>query len=195
MTPVVLIPGTWANSERNAAQDFWWRPGSPFCRAMQDHGLHPLSFAWDTRLDGVLGDNDEWQKAAMILYRQTKDLQPLTAIAHSHGGNVAIVAAAAGLKIRKLVTLATPVRADVPYEAARRYIGHWSHIYGGKRDWVQLAGSLFDGHFGLRRRMKLADANVKLPECGHNDVHQVDVWNRHSLWLTFYDPREGYGGA
>ena len=100
---VVLVPGTFANADRNAPQDLWWRPDSHFCRAAAEHGLLCLSFAWGTQLDGVLGENADWKRAAEILYAQTKDLQPVTIIAHSHGGNVVIYACAEfGLRVRKL---------------------------------------------------------------------------------------------
>lgn len=181
----ILVPGTFANTGRNAPRDEWWKPGSSFWIAAARHGIDCFSFAWNTALDGVIGPNTDWLKAGGRLYEQANDLQPLTILAHSHGGNVAIYAAANhGLKIRRLITLATPVRSDMPYRAARANIGHWSHIYGGVRDWVQIAGELAVGRFQvLRRRMPLADDNTELPECDHSEIHDVAAWNKHSLWL------------
>ncbi len=181
---IVLVPGTWANTGRDAPQDSWWLPSSPFAQALISLGHEPLSFTWDTALDGVIGPDTDWIKAADRLWQQCKDLEPVNLIAHSHGGQLPFFAAEEhGLKISSLVTMATPVRSEVPYGLGRHFIGRWVHIYGGKKDYTQIFGELALFRFGaLRRQMKLADANIEISECGHSDLHTVEVWNRHNLW-------------
>lgn len=185
---IVLVPGTFANTDRHASQDEWWRPGSPFYREAKQRGIECLSFAWSTELDGIIGRNDDWEKGAAGLYRQTKDLSALRIVAHSHGGNVVAYAAAKhGLRILNLVTLATPVRKDIPYAEAKKNIRKWTHVYGGWRDYVQLAGSLFDGQVRFVRQMDDADQNIKVTGAGHSDLHEVRVWNESSLWSALED--------
>ena len=185
MKTIILVPGTFANTDLKAERHEWWKPGSPFCLEAERRGIRCLSFAWSTELDGVIGKNDKWEKGASGLYRQTKDLPDLNIIAHSHGGNVAIYAAALyRLRISHLTTLATPVRYDVPYIKARPMIRHWTHVYGGWRDWMQLAGSLFDRQVALKRRMELANDNIRIAGANHADLHEVRTWNENNLWLT-----------
>lgn len=181
---VILIPGTFANTGRDAPQDDWWRPGSPFVLAAKEHGLECLSLAWSTELDGVIGPDSGWQKGAKRLYNQTWTLQPLTILAHSHGGQLPPLAAVYyGLKIRRLITMATPVRSDIPYKEARPNIEHWIHVFGGVRDYVQIIGELAVLEFHvLRRKMAYADENLCFPECDHSEVHTVEAWDRHGMW-------------
>ena len=181
---VILIPGTWANTGRDAPQDDWWKIGSPFASALAAHGFEPLSFAWNPALDGVLGPNADWMKAADKLWAQSRNLQPVNLIAHSHGGQLPFYASARhGLNVRCLVTMATPVRADVPYSSARTKIQRWIHIFGGVRDYTQILGSLAFFRFNvLRRRMKFADHNIKIPESGHDDLHTAETWSKYNLW-------------
>ena len=176
---IILIPGTWANTGRNAPQDEWWHPTSAFSKALRQKGHSICSFPWDTKLDGIVGPNSEWIKAGINLGL----ICPRNAIiiAHSHGGQVASYAAANGLKINKLITLATPVRADVPYDLAKKHINTWTHVYG-YFDWVQVSGSLMDGKFQLfPRKMKYADKNIKI-KVDHSNMHTVETWDKYNLW-------------
>lgn len=180
---VVLVPGTFANTGRGKIQDAWWVPGSDFYKAAAQHGIVCLSFAWKTSLDGVFGANTGWEEAAEELYNKVRGLQPVNLYAHSHGGNVAIYAAALyELRIHILVTMATPRRADVPYDIARPFIQDWTHIYGGERDWTQLAGEFGDGRIGWHRDMPLANKNIECPECGHSETHDAATWDKYGIW-------------
>lgn len=178
---VVLVPGTWANTSRNVPKDEWWKPGSPFCEEATRHGLRCLSFAWNTRLDGVLGKNADWMAAAEILYRQVKDLQPVTMIAHSHGGQLPLLATEHGLEIGTLVTVATPVREDVLSHLIGHRIHRWVHIYTGAGDQMQLLGEIGDGEINARRKMPGAE-NVYEPDQTHSGLMEADLWNARRWW-------------
>ena len=172
---VILVPGTWGNTPEH---DDWWKPDRAFSAVLRQRGFEPLSFAWDTQLDGVLGENDKWLEAGRRLTKQIQ--RGDCVIAHSHGGQVLAYAAAWGLG--PVVTLATPVRDDVPYSNIRSSSPNWTHVYGNYTDYMQLLGSAFDGHFhGWRRQMSFAHQNVKV-NTNHEDTHDVETWDKYDLW-------------
>lgn len=138
-------------------------------------------FIWSTRLGGVgFGDDDRlgWKAAGVNLFayvvpprcpdRQVPPIETII-ITHSHGLQVALYAAAEGLKIDTLIDVAGPVRRDMAYIArtARQNIRFWAHLVGGKRDLWQVAGALFDGHLGIVREHPLADTNTRVPGAWH----------------------------
>lgn len=172
------VPGTWGFDGNGHDDDEWWQPHSEFVKFLQSHGYHQIliegqPFVWSTNVDGF-GLHRDWQSAAKALqyFLHTVPYRHRNIIAHSHGGQVALLAAANGVKIRNLITVSTPVRGDLkPVIAkARQNIGHWTHIHSGKKDFWQLFGSLWDGQIGLFRRMKQADVNVELPALDHSDL-------------------------
>lgn len=185
--PVILVAGTHARDQG------WWRPGSPFAKELEVQGvqlLHPGDpFSWSTRLNGVQGDNDEWQAAGDALRWYARGFEAVSVVAHSHGGNVVAYAAAGGLVIDRLVTVATPVRGDLAaqYAAIRKQVQTvWIHLYSDESDWWQWMGSWFDGSWRLRRRMKLADLNFKTPKVGHSGLLDPVLWQQrgYGFWLA-----------
>lgn len=181
----ILIPGTWANS-RNAPKDEWWKDGSDFRQALTAHGANvelAEMGAWNTQLDGVVGSNTDWEHAGEDLAKRLAGQERVSLICHSHGGNVWPYAAEAGCSFDTVITMATPVRADVPYASSRPWVKRWLHVYGDIRDWVQILGEAKAfSLFALHRKMKLADKNIEIPEAGHSDLHTVAVWDHHGLW-------------
>lgn len=176
---IILVPGTWAN-ERGAPKDEWWKPGSPFWSECVNQGKTPTSFPWDTDLEGVIGLNDHWIRAGSRLCKIAAN--GCVIVAHSHGGQVAVYAAAMGLKIKTLITLATPVRPDVPYDKARVNIDRWVHCYGDYEDYVQILGELMLFRFWkLRRSMPLANYNLQFSG-DHSSLHYVTTWNKMGWW-------------
>lgn len=179
----ITIPGTWGWG----SSDKWWSPGSPFVQFMEGQGallLRPDDpFLWSTDIDGTWFDwifrhgrtFPDWEAGAAALTYYLKDVPyyDRNLIAHSHGGQVALLAACK-VDIRRLVTVSTPYRKDLAdnYAFARKHIGHWEHIHSDTSDLIQLAGSIFDGHFGFHRRMPDADLNVMLPKVGHSGILQ-----------------------
>jgi hypothetical protein len=170
------VPGTWDD-----APDAWWRPGSAFTQALTGTGHDVVALPpWALALDGALGRNAQWIEGghrlamALIAYRDAAvPIQGL--VAFSHGGAVALYAlafaASAGLHVDRLVTLGTPVRADLAAFArrARPAIGRWTHVYGGS-DWMAILGTLGDGVRRYLRAMPDAHVNRVVPGAGHRDL-------------------------
>lgn len=170
---VVLVPGTHGWRGLSTAGQ-WWQPGSPFVTMLEQAGLTVLPpFIWTTDLAGTwwTGRN-EWEAAAYACITHLEHYgqcasRPVHVIAHSHGGQVAALAASLGANIESLVTVAMPVREDMmpTYHAASHHVRHWLHIYSaGWRDRMQWLGAIFDGHFGVRRHLGIA------PVLGHTIV-------------------------
>lgn len=162
---VILVPGTWSwNPDRI---DEWYNAGSPFVRFLEDRGLVVWSkhrpFVWTGRLAGVFWQRHrrrDWEAAAanlgIYLDPNIPDVGVTVppalrqVIAHSHGGQIALLAAANGTAIRTLVTVGTPVRHDMAsvIQQALPRIGQWIHLVDRGGDWTQWLGSLFDAHCG-----------------------------------------------
>ncbi len=184
---VILVQGTWSLTYAD-----WWKPGSEFYKTLQSGGLSMLNggdpFSWSTDIDGLIGGNDDWQEAGKALrwYVQGRLglLEPVTLIAHSHGGQVVLYAAAQGLRVSRLITVATPIRWDMrkTRQLARTNICHWTHLYGGLRDWWQVLGALGDWSLGLRREMPEADRNLGFPERGHSDLLDPQLWKDNQMF-------------
>ena len=174
---VILVPGTWGNTPDH---DDWWKADRFFSAILRQRGYMPIPLEWDTALDGVIGPNDTWQAAGARLFAT---IQPGDrVIAHSHGGQVVAYGCQSRMPLASVITLATPVRDDVPYWKVRYGTDDWTHVYGNYTDYWQLMGSAFDGHFhGWRRQMPLAHKNVKV-NTNHEDTHDVETWDKYDLW-------------
>ena len=185
MTKYIAIPGTWGFKGEEAPGDVWWAEYSQFANMMSRHGLTPIGtgpFVWSTDVDGaslwsLFGRDDphnDWQAGAWALgyYLKGVPYEDRNIIAHSHGGQVALYAARHGIKIRNLVTIATPVRKDMQgvAQAAASNIGSWTHVYSDWTDYMQLLGGLFDGQIAFNRRMPFAHKNIKVPHVGHSGL-------------------------
>jgi hypothetical protein len=101
----ILVHGTWGRTRS------WWKPGGDFheyFKAQVGGDLYsaPDGFSWS-------GGYSEAARAvgATSLLRWATDhqLKPLELIAHSHGGNVAMLATQAGLDLGELFLLSCPV--------------------------------------------------------------------------------------
>jgi pimeloyl-ACP methyl ester carboxylesterase len=184
----LAISGTWAYDTELGA-DEWWNPQSAWCRYLAQHGMTYLEpdepYCWDGHIDGIRGKKVVWTAAAsQLAYRLRRvPLEDRNLVAHSHGGQVALLTAAV-LPINRLVTVATPVRKDMRDTALHAQIrGGWRHLYSvGWSDYMQLLGSLFDGAWSLERRFLVPTCqNVGIPGgVGHsrllNDPALFDWW-------------------
>lgn len=208
MIPFLAIAGTWAWNGSSKGQ--WYDPGSPFSANMRTRGFEHLHlecgdgrpFVWDTDVDGnqfwrrLIGKKPSvtgWQAAGTNLYdycvppfAPDRCVPPenLHAIGHSHGGQVILFAAADGLKINTLITVSSPIRADLTeiYRRARKNIGFWLHIHSDRSDRWQWMGEVGDGRFGIVRNHPFADQNNSYQDVGHsqilNDMRLFnDVWS------------------
>jgi pimeloyl-ACP methyl ester carboxylesterase len=184
----VLIHGTFARKAR------WWQKGSSFWnhvnllrggatgRSDLYSGGHP--FSWS-------GKNDDMARKAAArelkqwLDRNTTDGAEVTAIAHSHGGNVCLLAAKQGQRFSKLVLLGTPIRTDylVPPEGVIELfnvfsvddivqpLGGWPNKRGEGRT-VSDNGSSYN---------YLADDDGSGSPPGHSDLHATGTWTHSGL--------------
>jgi len=182
----ILLAGTWGLERERA----WWQPHSPFWDEASAHGVSLLGehgpFLWSTALDGVFGQNSDWLNAggSLLMWAHLMTPGAVNLIAHSHGGQVALYAAAQGLQVKTLVTVATPVRRDLRkiLGFARPNIATWIHVRSDWTDYMQLLGELMSGNLGLFRNMKLADRNITVPGVGHSGLLEPSLWTRETWW-------------
>jgi hypothetical protein len=112
-------------------------------------------FRWSTDLNGPLISlkfwdrrNSDWEAGAdaLFYFLDAVSYRDRNLIAHSHGGQVALIAASWGLEIRSLTTVGTPVRNDVAAGGAEALakIGFWQHIHDSRFDFIALGGQFGD---------------------------------------------------
>lgn len=204
MTPLLFVQGTHGWGRGDEPQ--WWRDGSPLIAFLEARDFVVLGkqqpFIWSTNVDGVqwwhgkARKHINWESAGCSLYAFLRnplapsDYVPLASrnlVGHSHAMQVIAYACAAGLKINRLLTLGSPVRADMReiYAAARPNIGHWLHVHSDSTDKMQWYGELFDGHFGIVRKQPFADVNLGIPAVAHsrllNDPACFPLWQCNGM--------------
>jgi hypothetical protein len=189
---VVGIAGTWA------WKSAWWQDDSPFWRYMRRHGIYPARvngrpFRWSTDLGSTWqfwkSRHSDWEAGGDALAYYLDALPPAyrVVVAHSHGGQVAAYCAAQGVTIDRLVTVATPVRADMEgtWKLARQSIRHWCHVMDSEGDKTAWWGAFGDGRFGNTREFKDTDATVKIGGIGHSgllsDPSKFPMWEYTGL--------------
>jgi hypothetical protein len=108
-----------------------------------------------------------------------------TVYAHSHGGNVALSAAASGVRINFLVLLSVPPveRSPGEWAAIRRNVGYTMSLRS-KLDYVILLDLIAGRIRGLRDLLR-AERSVGLDFPPEADVHATTPigWFSHSSWL------------
>lgn len=109
-------------------------------------------------------------------------------IAHSHGGQIVPYAlAGAGLQIRRLVTVGTPIRPDMleVWQAAAQNIGCHLHLYGtGWGSRMRVFGSAAFG-VSFTRKHPTADASMAVAG-GHSGIlHAAPYLDQTSLIFRF----------
>lgn len=184
MTGVVGVPGTWGS------KGGWWSDGSDFWQHVASLGLEPVRiegkpFEWSTELGTSLcfwrqwgigsGSVKTWQYAGKALGYYLSDLPPSerAVIAHSHGGQLAFYAAADGWLIDRLMTVGTPVRADMEavVAQARPNIRQWWHVCDMEDDRIARWGAFGDGRwFRVTRTFPQAGINFRAANIGHSGL-------------------------
>jgi hypothetical protein len=204
---VIGVQGTWSWKPGQ-----WWAPGSEFWAHLAPHGIAPAlvkerPFKWSTdagdtwnpfrRLFGTPRFSD-WEAAGESLVYFTDRMDDVVVIAHSHGGQCALFAASYGVRIRKLITIGTPVRQDMRHiiALARPYIGEWWHVTDADSDCIGWWGAFADGKVGNKREFDQADENIKIDGIKHSgllsDPKQFHWWEDAGLaaFLTNDCPRK-----
>lgn len=205
MSPI-LVAGT--NSWKDKDDADWYCPGHPFGTFLWKNGCTPdfdgtpgtklaKPFIWSTDLAGVpfLTKKRDWAAggAALAYFVMLKRQRPGSAtaiLAHSHALQIAAYAAYEhDLKIQTLITIGSPLRADMKdqYAALRANTQYWLHLHSDGSDKWQWFGEMFDGHFGIVRETPLADKNDFVPGVGHSellrDPAQFHYWTDRG-WLN-----------
>ncbi|MDE2320748.1 MAG: hypothetical protein KGL31_02360 [candidate division NC10 bacterium] len=172
--PTVIVHGTYAVNQT------WWQQGTGNFWAYINSKVPnlcggPSAFAWSG-----LNDHMERVRAARTLVTWAGN-QTLDVIAHSHGGNVCFLASRMGLKIRKLITLGTPIRTEYPPDVRHIEIIH--NVYS-THDHVQTPAGTVPNRRGEGRSLGDAanvinhraydDGHGGAP--GHTDLHEKDTW-------------------
>lgn len=190
MSTVILIEGTWGGT--------WAHPDSPFRALLHDQGFNALRFqGWTGNVGGVpnilaRGNHQDWIAGGHALgyFLDRLPYADRNLIAHSHGVAPALYAAALEqTKIRRLISVCSPVRADLQRTAtaARPLIGYWRHVASIGFDAAQWAGELLDGHLSFTRTHKWTQAHDSMfvPKIGHsrllNDPDYFARWSGDGL--------------
>ncbi len=178
-----ILHGTWAG--KSGSQSAWWEPGGNFASKVQtavsDFYAYSDYFYWSG------GNSDAARKQAAADFEKWVDLRlkpedgKLRLLCHSHGGNVALLAAQNGLEIDKLFLLGTPIRTD--YLPRMDNVSQIYCIFS-PTDHVQTGGT-----FGRRRGegRTLADTpqirNLVTASAGasHSDLHKWTVWTTNGF--------------
>ena len=107
--------------------------------------------------------------------RRFPDVTDRHGLTVSHGGAVAMMACANGLKLDSLVTLMMPIRGDLEdvYRAALPNITTYTNVYAESwwRDRFQVLGTLRDGRWRYRRTLELDGVdivNIGVKKVGHS---------------------------
>ena len=183
------VHGTWG-FDGVPTPDEWTHPLSALSQFLRTQGLAARPpFYWSGGLDGLFWPwmrtserkHLTWMTAGIALAERLRSL-PLrdrTVFAHSHGGNVALYAAAQGVYIPVLITFMMPIREDMLeiVKKARPCLSTWIHVHSDTSDRVQWMGELLDHHLGIVRGaiwkvkghvVEAADRNMQIPKVGHS---------------------------
>lgn len=196
MRPAFYIPVQGTHSWDEDPNSFqWWENLSALSQYLKSLGLchvnEMLPFQWSTALDGIFTKHEAWKGAARALqyyigeqFPKGLPMEKRNILAHSHGGQVVFYACAFGLHIRNLVTVGTPVRADMEavVRLARPNIENWLHICDSRHDLISIAGALFDGRIRIEHCFDLADRN---DDCRTLDISHSRILNdplKFGLW-------------
>ncbi len=206
------IPGTFAWNGTPTERD-WYHPQSAFNAFLHANGVEHLCptrpFVWSTDLDGIgwwqrwFGRSNtlDWLSAGLNLFdyfdpplsvllnrgAETTPFADRNLLSHSHGLQVVLCACAEGMKLRRLVSIAGPVREDMMATArkARPNIERWTHVCSDDSDRIQWLGEIGDGALGIVRKHPLADLNICIPKVGHSllldDPKQFHWWPEAGL--------------
>ena len=187
---VVPVGGTW--SQEAGAHD-WWRPASVWVANLRNAGLSLLDaaepFQWSAALAIDAGQDPLWRTSGLALkwYCQAKTMmrtEELTVVAHSHGGNVLAFALAAGLRLRRALTVGMPVRQDMAgiYAAARPNVDQWTQLYCEEVGTpFQILGCLPE--VNPAREVAEADVNLKVePPTSHHGLMWPHLWLEHDWY-------------
>lgn len=166
-TPVYLIGGTHYQSSRCQ----WWREGSPFRQFLAAHDFDVLGvIEWSGNVVIAPQIERDWYYGAenVIDALSCVPLEARNVIAHSHGGQLAILASQ-DVPIRRLLTIGTPNHCGIEYDGSM--IERWRHCIDKKFDKWGVFGSFAGWALHWNRRMPATKAeNVLMPGVRHGGL-------------------------
>ena len=170
----LLIHGTFSSEQVLS----WWQPQGDFHSFIKQKVAPDLYsnddyFRWsgaytDKARKLAAEDLVEWSSGQGVLNQ---------VFAHSHGGNVAMLATKRGLKIEKLILLSCPFH--------RRYGPDFSNVKDVvsvrvRFDLVVLVDRLFSGARSSRRNKRIKDVLLDV-WFDHSKTHDLDVWKKYDV--------------
>lgn len=178
----LIVHGTWA------APKLWWRPNvGAFWNFIKPHWPHlydgATPFSWS-------GANSHAARVAaakqLIAWCKAQNASSIDVIAHSHGGNVCLLAARGGLDIDRLVLLGTPIRTEYMVDLDR--VRSIRNVFS-LGDHIQTPlGSFPNTRFeGRTLGDSAAVSNWRCEDNGlgsepdHGALHEVPTWTASSL--------------
>ena len=169
-TTSLLLHGTFAR------QSAWWQPGGDFHQYVLQNVRQDLYGAPD-RFDWSGGYSDAARAVAardLVDWVTHRNLSGLDLFAHSHGGNVAMLATHQGIDMDTLVLLSCPVhwqKYSPDFSRVRRMVSIRTRL-----DLVILAD------LGGQRFRDPRIEETRLPIWfKHSVTHEPDTWVRHDL--------------
>ncbi len=172
---VVVVHGTFASKA------LWWRWPSPFTQYLDSLSGGTVYkgtdfFTWRAR------DYDKDRRAGakdLAAWVQMHPARDLTIVAHSHGGNVVMIATRHGVKMNRLILLGTPIRTDYTPDLRNVDVLHNVYSFG---DLTQTPTGTAPHCRGEGRTLgdsakvinHLAQNGFIGP--GHTELHDVNVW-------------------
>jgi pimeloyl-ACP methyl ester carboxylesterase len=169
----LIMHGTWA------LKTDWWKPKGNFyeyINPMCNFTAHPFSWSGKNKHDARKVATEDL-KSYVENHVKTEEVD---IYAHSHGGNVALLATRLGMKVRKLVLMGTPIRLN--YTPDMRKIDLLFNVYSTS-DSIQRLGSAFNRR-GEGRTLSdtdkilncLADNDGMGGNPWHSELHSSPVW-------------------
>lgn len=204
MTVVVLVHGTW--------DSHWTAPASGFRAMLEREGFEVAvpPFEWSGDVNGIPSltnarKHSDWRAGGfcLALYLARLPYEDCNLITHSYGGALAAYAAADyGARIRRLITVACPPRADLEpvWTRAKPDIGYWLNVCDTKAAFIERLAQLWDGHWDWRPKVgqKQADNNIAIPKVGHtgilDDPKHIGRWQSQALLDFLVLPDDLIGG-
>lgn len=166
----LLVHGSFARANR------WWQPGGDFHEYLRGDVRPDLygdadRFAWS----GGYSDRARALAAAdLVAWAEERDLQGLDLFAHSHGGNVAMLASQKGLAVGRLALLSCPAHVH-------KYLPDFDRVgdvvaLGVRLDLV----ILIDGGRQRFRHPRIREEVLPI-WFDHSATHDPATWRRHDL--------------
>ena len=157
----IYVHGTWSSGEEAFPEDFRKTVNKYFVDSNE------IIFNWSGKNRDSARKSAGAQLAQVInSYSQNHPYESINIVAHSHGGNVALIASNKA-SINNLVTLGTPIQSS--YNRGSN-LTKWINIYS-TGDRVQTLP------WGAKRTSPNADINIGLTKFGHSDLHTTNAWN------------------